>query len=172
MKIHIKTLRRLIREAYREAYTGPLTLDAIPQDLFDVESPDMSKLSPHEAFELMSDIRNNQVTLLQSIQRRAMRNHDPKPGELGTIKKWGKGTLDSNNDPTPELAEFLKKASLVEKEYLRRNKEYDKALKRKGDAEHAALSPEEKAEKKRSHDELMSVYGGPENYRSGRGLGT
>jgi len=176
MKTKIGTLRKLVREAYKaykESYNGPLTLEAIPQQLFDVPEPDMSNMTPNEARDALNDIRDNFIDMIRSIQRQAGGNNNPKPGELGIVRtERGKGSIGVDHDPNPELAEFMKKSKKAENEFYRRTKEYDLALKREGDSRWNALSPEEQKKRKLAQAEQDAVYGGSDRRNRGYGLGT
>lgn len=189
MKTDIKTLRRLVREAYHskpfpEKYQGALIPSAIPKDVFNIDKPNMSKMSPAEAQSSLADIRDNAIAMMRSIYKRALGNTQPKPGELGVIRQGYSARKKQYNahskyhdvgpdyEPTPELASFMGKMDDVEAEFSRRNKEYDLALKREGEARWNAKSPEERAQIKKSEDETNAMYGGAENRRRGYGLGT
>jgi hypothetical protein len=173
MKTDIGTLRKLVREAYnnklssskKTAIVEGLTLDSIPDDLLDIDSPDMSKMSSSAARLALIDAYDK-IVMIRSILNQARHNANAKPGELGHVR--GKFT--------PEFEQFKKDTAKVEKEYARRDKEYSEAVKRewtaKQEEEMTNLSPEEKVARKKNRAETIAAYGGEENYRSGRGLGT
>lgn len=105
--------------------------------------------------------------------------------DLGSIVNWMKGKAKTdirNNVELPfnmdEIMLDIDKHHAAKLEALKKAQE-EAAAKAKAEAERkAALSPEDRAKEedleksKREWNQLMAVYGGEENYRSGRGLGS